>query len=401
MYDYLLLILIVVAIAIGWWLGRYDRKKSQRITKASSRVSKDSQKNQRQNFYITGVNYLLNEQPDQAIDTFIDLMDVNSDTVETHLALGNLLRKRGEIDRAIRVHQNLLACSTLPNQHLLYVRLDLARDYMTAGLFDRAERLLTELVHEDSDIRWASLSLLVDIYQQEKDWLKAIETAEQLVVRGGTKIRRALAHFYCELAHDALQKGHYGLARKNLSHAFKQDRYCVRVSLLQSELEIQLGNYKDAVRVLKRIRVQDPAFITESLSGLSYSYTMLDNPKAYLQYLNKCLEENPSISIVLELADLKCKVAGEKEAAEFIVTHLHERPSIRGLNQLIELQIALGQEQNNASLFVLKELTNELMKNKPIYQCQQCGFEGNALHWLCPSCKTWGSVKPIQGLEGE
>jgi len=193
MDNWLLYILMVGAIAIGWWLGRRERFSG----KSAEAIGPN---------YYEGLNFLLKEQPDRAVATFIQDLEVNNDTLETHLALGGLLRRRGELEKAVVVHENILSKAKLERGTVLKVRLELARDYLLAGLLDRAEALLLELVQEEGHIQRESLRLLLEIYEREKEWTRAIETARRLV-RGNEseKYDHAIAHYYGEIALEQME----------------------------------------------------------------------------------------------------------------------------------------------------------------------------------------------------
>ncbi|NNF96569.1 MAG: tetratricopeptide repeat protein, partial [Halobacteria archaeon] len=184
----ILFFLLPIAALSGWWLGR--RSKARRQEESSLELPSS---------YLRGLNYLLNEQQDKAIDLFIQLLDVDNDTVETHLALGSLFRRRGEVDRAIRIHQNLIARPTLSKEQRMQALFELGQDYMRAGLLDRAETLLGELIGNEPHTV-AALQHLLDIYQQEKDWDKAIQIAQRLESRTGQSKRNLIAQYYCEKA---------------------------------------------------------------------------------------------------------------------------------------------------------------------------------------------------------
>ena len=229
MSDLALFLVIFSAVGVGWWLGR---RATAQTTGGGDSLGLPSQ-------YYQGLNYLLDDQPDGAIDAFIDALEVNSDTFETHVALGNLLRRKGEVDRAIRIHQNLLARAGVPTRHLHVAHLELARDYISAGLLDRAEQLLQDLVRESSEQRVAGLGYLLEIYQHERDWEQAIEVAKKLVPRTNLLSRGEvekcavlvpLSHFCCELAEPKIQANDAPGARSQLKQALEYEKNCVRAS---------------------------------------------------------------------------------------------------------------------------------------------------------------------------
>lgn len=392
MNDTSLILLLVVAIAIGWLLGRIDRRKNNPPEQDPPTTSKE---------YFKGLNYLINEQPDRAIDVFVKALDVNSDTVDTHLALGSIFRRRGETDRAIRIHQNLLARTSLSRSQREHVQLELAQDFLSAGLLDRAEELLRDLIEQGGEYRSRAIRALLKIFEREKEWSRALEMGELLLKAGSDSILSSLAHYCCELVEEAANKDDLVTARQLLKQALQYDKNCVRASLLQGQLEFESENYKDAIKALKRIKNQDPDFVPESLPNLSDCYVQMGQEKELVRYLKGCLDDKPAVSLVLTLADLKFKSEGEAGAIKVIADYLRAHPSIRGLNRLINLQFEKSEGEARENLSILKQLTEQLMERKPIYHCSHCGFSGKSLHWRCPGCNRWGTIKPIRGLEGE
>jgi lipopolysaccharide biosynthesis regulator YciM len=389
-------LLIFCAIGIGWLLGYRARKKTE--TEASRSKAFHEQ-------YYKGLNYLLNDQPDAAIDTFIQTLEVSSDTLETHLALGNLMRRKGEVERAIRIHQNLLSRPSLPKHQLHQAHLELARDYVSAGLLDRAERLLSELVVESDELREVAQWHLLDVYQNERDWDKAIETARQLKPKKlpgkDRELSKSSAHFYCEKAIRALRKKDYRQVKALVKQALLCDRDCVRASLIGGQMNYEMERYKPAIKSLKRIRQQDPDFVSESIDLLRKCYCALEDIDGLLAYLNEFNEEHPSVSVMLAIAELLKECEGEERAEAFIASQLKTRPSLRGLDSLIDIHVNHASGRARENLTILQKLVQRLIASKPVFKCATCGFAGKQQHWFCPGCKHWGSIKPIQGLEGD
>ncbi|MGD8785505.1 MAG: lipopolysaccharide assembly protein LapB [Thioalkalispiraceae bacterium] len=385
----LLFLLLPVAAISGWWIGK--RNKSSVSISPSSEIPID---------YIKGLNYLLNEQPDKAIDVFIQMLDVNSETVETHLALGSLFRRRGEVDRAIRIHQNLIARPTLNAEQRMQALNELGHDYMRAGLFDRAEALFNELI-ESGPHTINALQQLMDIYQQEKDWEKAIEAARTLAFKTGTPQDNVIAHYYCELAEQEVRNNELQKALKLIKKALLTDRHCARASLLEGDIEARLGHYKAAIKAYRRIEGQDPDYIPEILEPLIKCYRQTDNIAEMVEYLREILDRHGGISVMLCLAELIREREGDAEAAEFITAYLERKPSLRGMDRLIDLALIHIKDPARDKLEALKNVTSQLLVNNPVYQCDVCGFHGKTLHWHCPGCKNWNTIKPILGVEGE
>ncbi|TDY02658.1 lipopolysaccharide assembly protein LapB [Thiohalophilus thiocyanatoxydans] len=385
----ILFLLLPVAALSGWWLGR--RGRIQRENDSGLELPSD---------YIKGLNYILNEQQDKAIDLFIQMLDVNSETVETHLALGSLFRRRGEVDRAIRIHQNLIARPTLNKSQRALALFELGQDYMRAGLLDRAESLFGELV-DSAPHSEAALHHLVEIYQQEKDWGDAIKAAQRLEQSAGLNLAYMVAQFYCEQADQALRQGEPSRALKLLRRAMNEDRQCVRASIMEGDIERSAGNYKAALKAYQRIEQQDPEYLSEVIQPMLECYRALQRTDDAINYFNTLLEKYAGISCMLVLADLIEMRDGEQAATEFITRFLKQRPSVRGMDRLIELNMGQASESVRDKLHVLKEVTDQILANKSVYTCQHCGFSGKSLHWQCPSCKHWNTIRPIHGVEGE
>ena len=387
----LLWLLLPVAAASGWFAARRSLAREQDRHKRGKDLNID---------YFKGLNYLLDEQPDKAIEVFIRMVEVDSETVETHLALGNLFRRRGEVDRAIRIHQNLIARPTLSHEQRTHALLELAEDYMRAGVLDRAEGLFLELIERKAYTRRA-LEHLVDIYQQEQDWDKAITVTRQLGEVSGKAHNDVIAQYYCEMAEQALDNGDLSNAMQMLKRAGGYDRNCVRASILRGNIELKRGDIKAALKAYKRVADQDIEFLPEVLPQLEACYERLGDPTGIVSYLMSILPRYTGISAILAVAEQIRKQNGDKEAMKFVIEQLGRRPSVKGLKWVIELSLEHSKGEARNNLNILDELTSKLLEGKPVYRCTQCGFSGKSLHWQCPGCKQWNSVKPIQGVEAE
>lgn len=397
MNELLVFTLLFVAIGIGWLLGR---RGSRKVAAAPELPSQ----------YYKGLNYLLDGRPDGAVDAFITALEVNSETLETHIALGNVLRKKGEVDRAIRIHQNLLARPSLPRSQVHQAHLELARDYISAGLLDRAERLLLDLVNESPELRRTAQHYLLEIFQSEREWKSAVEVALKLLPRksllgsssvetageGGQDVSVALAHYYCEIAAGKITRGKLQQAHKLLQQALSTDKQCVRASIMMGDVEYRSGHYKAAIKALRKVRMQDSDYISETVGLLRQCYRELEDEVALKAYLEDCLDEHASATLVLAVADDIRDARGNEEAGEFLSSQLSRQPSLRGLAKLISLQMDHAEGGERDKLDLLQELANRLVADRNAYRCSHCGFAGKHLHWFCPGCKTWGTMKTIR-----
>ena len=392
-----LFLLVFTAIACGWLLGRFAIGASP-LPGGASKAYRD---------YFRGLNYLLNDRPDEAIETFLGTLEVSKETLETHVALGNLMRRKGDVERAIRIHKNLLARPQLPPAQSQRAQLELARDYISAGLYDRAEQILQELVQGSEELRSTCLRHLIEIYQAERDWTKAIVTATRLLPRRNLflsapdpdpELDAAIAHFHCELAQTALDKNEFDGARAHLQQALIRDPKSVRASLLQGLLEYRAGQFQLAIDALQRIPKQHPALLVEALDNLRTCYDALGKREQLAPFLRQCLTHYPSTKVALAIAEEIGHREGADIALQFLIEQMRARPTLRGLQQLVALQHADG---NASSTEILQALLQKLVSSKPAFKCTHCGFSGRQLHWQCPSCKNWNTLQPIVGSEGD
>ena len=384
-----LAMLLPLAALSGWALGRRNSERSRRA--GVSELSSS---------YFRGLNYLLNEQPDKAIEVFLKLAEFNRDTVETHLALGNLFRRRGEVDRAIRVHQHLIARPNLSNQEKTIALLELGEDYMRAGLLDRAETLFTDLVAMDAQVP-SALRHLIGIYQHEKDWGKAIDHARRLENISGDSQGPVIAQFYCEQAEQARAAKNFGDAHAHLQHAFESQPECVRAYIVLGHVEMLQGHLDAAAEAFERVATLDVDFVPEVLPPLLDCYARLQQMERAEKFLLDAIERSQGVTPVIALARLYASTQGEQAAVDFLTRQLRQRPSVRGLMSLIGATLHRSEGEARENLLILQDLTRKLIEGQAMYRCSRCGFGAKAHHWQCPSCKTWGSVRPIHGVAGE
>ncbi len=381
----LLWLLLPLAAASGWWAARLD----QRHRRARSGRDLPSA-------YFKGLNFLLNEQPDKAIEVFTKVLAVDSDTVEIHLALGNLFRRRGEVERAIRIHQNLIARPNLDKQQRSHALLELGQDYLKAGLFDRAENLFLELsetrLHNEQALRF-----LTQIYQQEKEWDKAIDMCRTLAQVSGKNYDDVIAQFYCEQAEQARAGQNLPEARALIREALASDRNCVRASMLLGDIEAQEGRQREAIKAWMRIEEQDPHYLVEVAERIAESFRRLDDEPGLYAYLSGVLQQHGGVALMLALAETIRRRDGVAAAETFVADWLHRRPSVQGLQYLIDLHLAEAEPSARDDLSLLKGIIGVLAEQQQGYVCGQCGFRVRSLHWQCPGCKRWNSIRPLPG----
>ncbi|MEN8169639.1 MAG: lipopolysaccharide assembly protein LapB [Pseudomonadota bacterium] len=383
----LLFLLLPLAALSGWLIGRRRKGQNDKASDDCFSLSQD---------YFKGLNYLLNEQSDKALEVFIQMSELDSETVELHFTLANLLVKRGEVDRAIRIHQNLIARPTLSPHDRNRALYELAQDYMRAGLLDRAEGLFSELV-DDVSFGQQSRQQLLDVYQQEKEWDKAIVIARRLHdLKSGSQT--VLAHFFCEQANEALQQGDSSLAMKRVRRAFNEDRNSVRASLIEAKIHLRNQNHRAAIKSLKKVTQQNSEYLPLILEPLQQAYEQQGNLDEYVAFLRQLPDEG-SLSSALKLSEQLQHREGNENATQLLTPLLRRRPSLRILKRLLELRA--NKRSDDAELQLALITLDKFLADKPVFHCENCGFSSKTMQWQCPSCKQWDRVKPIHGIEGD
>ncbi len=386
----LLFLLLPVAAGYGWVMGRNSLRQAQR--KQSKILSRH---------YFKGLNFLLSDQPDKAVDTLIKMINLDSDTADTHIAMGNFFRHRGELDRAIKIHQNLVNQKDVDTAHQHAALQELGKDYIQAGFLERAENAFTQLLQSEKHALEAQTQLF-NIYQTTKEWDRGIELAEKLfAIQGETdEICQRISHFYCEQAQLLVRKGDDKEAEKLLHRAIMSDEKNVRPWLLLADIAIRTQDYDQAMDYLGEVPKRDVSWFSEAVPLLEKCAESSDNwekLEAMLeQYWQKCA------TAYLAKVNLLARRGDKPKAAEVLLEQLRTHPTMKGFKTLMKLYIELqAQQQATDSLQLLSELVEAQINQRPKYRCHGCGFSGRQIHWLCPSCKKWGLVKPIKGLDGE
>lgn len=388
MIEALWLVSVIAAAWLGGWVARNMSRRGER--KRNRMFSRR---------YFQGLNYLLSEQPDKAIQVFLEMAEVNKDTVETHLALGSLFRRRGEVDRAIRLHQNIISKQHLDEGQRTKALLELGEDYMRAGLFDRAERLFSELTQRGTHAP-SALRHLLDIYQQEKDWPKALEMAQQLESLTGDRMGVIMAHFSCELAEADIRAGELEAARKHLRSARQYDAQSIRARILLARIARQQSQEDEALKLFEEIVDMDSDFLPQILDDyLACADASGQQTHAEAQ-LREWAGRHHSISVVLKLTSMIRESDGVDAAARFLADELSNNPSVRGLDRLIELKLNGGPEIESGDE-ILRAVAQRLLARQPTHRCAHCGYSGHTHYWQCPSCKQWGTTRVIHGVLGD
>ncbi|KRW82952.1 lipopolysaccharide assembly protein LapB [Marinobacter sp. P4B1] len=382
-------LLLTVAVAAGWVVGRYSKQRHR------SRKSIDNEDSVRDRLQFLFTNY-----SDQAVENFVQSLAVNRDTVSLHLSIGSHFRNKGETDRAILIHQNLLARPELPARYTPQVTFELAMDYLNAGLLDRAEALFHQLMGDREYGRRAAQEL-IELYQQEREWEKAAQVAQTLTRSDADPAMfKTLAYITCELSDAALNKDDRWTSQKLAKEALDYDRSCVRATLLLMKMQIRQGNYREAGNQSLKVFEQNPDFGPEAVDRLMKLEREHGDVGRLAKKLRKLYEQYPGTSLLLALVESVERSAGRPAAIDLLRQELELRPSVRGLLRLVEIAgYEKGMTTDEGRL--VSRIGHLILANRPVYRCVSCGFSGQQLHWLCPSCKQWETVRPIQGVEAE
>lgn len=391
MNELLLLATLISAIAIGWFLGRRPfRRKNIPPKTTTSQLNKD---------YFTGLSYLLNDQQDQAIETFMRVLEINPETIDTHIAMGNLFRSKGETDKAIRLHQNLFARPSLGKELTQQVQLELARDFLAAGLFDRAERLLVELSDALSlEIQQQSHQLLIKIYEQEKEWQKAISISSGRLLKEQPKQKTAVAHYYCEQAEQLISRADFSQAKKLLKQALYNDPQCIRANWVSAELEFKNNNTRKGRSILLRIPEQDPRYYSMVLPKINDQL----NEREMHDLLDKAISAFPSRTAI----DLKTQLLNQEKGLQAAIEYLEALIKDKQLSSPFLAAMTLQRLAEQLTPGVLKHRLETLEQmlfrheqSNHILRCLQCGFKSRQAEiWQCPKCRSWGSIRPDDAL---
>lgn len=373
--------------ALGWMAARIDIK--QLVTE--SRALPLS--------YFKGLNFLLNEQPDKAIEAFIEVVKVDPQTIELHFALGSLFRRRGEVERAIRMHQNLLERADLAPEQRENALFELAQDYLKAGLLDRAEELFLRL--EGTRHEQAGLKFLLEIYEQEKDWLKAIEISRRMDSITGQSSAKDIAHFYCELGAGEMLHSRPDQARRYLEEALSVNRKCTRANMLLGDLEAESKRYEEAIEDWKRIESQNPAYLSLVAEKLLEAYKAVGKLNQGLHLLKGYLSGYPSLDLLNVVFQAILEKEGAKPAYHVVRDELRRNPTLLGLDKLLEAQLVEAPLERRNDLELIKNLVHHHTRSLAMYRCDHCGFRARQFYWHCPACGHWETYPPRRTEERE
>jgi len=386
----LLWLLLPVAAAAGWFAGRRSGNAS---------AAPDAYWNYTSNFH-KGLNFLLNDRQSNPADLFDNLSDSDRDTADTHLALGNLYRRRGEVDKAILLHESLSERPELGEEVVALARYELARDYDSAGLLDRSEALFRELVEQGQCEEDAYTSLL-QLHERERDWAGAVEVAEQLESVGGVRTRSLVAHYHCELAEQARSDGYADEAASLLEKALQENPECARAHMMLATIAMEKNDPDAAIKHYDSVEKVRPELMPEIIQPRFEALIQSGNSATLEEFIKHIQSQRNAYSVIRTTRTVLEQHYGYELADKFFKQQILKRPSLKGLRDWAQDQLEISKPDERDKVAVICSMLDKVVEDKPAYQCGNCGFRGNDLHWRCPSCGTWDSVQTIIGVEGE
>jgi lipopolysaccharide biosynthesis regulator YciM len=384
-FEFWWLLALPVFFGMGWMAARVDLKSLL----SESRAMPSS--------YFRGLNFLLNEQPDKAIESFLQVAKENPQTVELQFALGSLFRRRGEVDRAIRMHQDLVNREDLPEDERRQASLELAQDFFKAGLLDHAEQVLAKmaLVDPSAEVH----RHLLDIYIQEKDWEKAIDAARKLEVSAKRNYQKEIANYYCELAIGEQLHGRAAVAQEHLDRALEANRKCVRANILRGEWLARAGQHQQAIEAWKSIEQQDPAYFGLAAEGMLESYKVLGRLGEGLSLLRGLQHRYPGLDLLNVVYQATSEHEGDDAAWRLVRDEVRRNPTLVGLDRLIDAELVRAPPERRQDLTLMKDLVHSHAQALAVYLCANCGFKARQFFWQCPACGGWETFPPRRTAE--
>ena len=376
-FEYWWLIVLPLFFTLGWLAARIDIR--QLLSESTTLPAT----------YFKGLNFLIDDQHDKAVEAFSEAISVNTDSLELHFALGSLFRRTGETDRAINMHLNMLDKKVLTANQKNAVKAELAQDYLKAGLFDRAEELFLGL--DDTRYRQPALNALLEIYGREREWSKAITTATELERLSGITFRVKIAQYYCELAMNYMIAQNPTDAREQLNLALNANKNCIRANVLLGDLEVEAGAHKMAISYWKRIEYQQPQYLGLIAKKMLKSYRADNDLKAGLEQLNTYLETYQLVAIMSVLYEATLTEEGADKAAKLARNELIRQPSLTTLDQLLQAR-AMANDVNDQDVQLMQQTVHNAIGNRAAYHCNECGFRAKQYHWQCPACNAWETL---------
>lgn len=369
--------LLLVAIACGWLLGRFQGRRS-----ATLRMSRDT---------LPSIDFLLAENNDRALDRLLDVEDISDEAVELYLNLGRIFRDKGQTEKSIQLHQNLFARTDLSDKAQLDVELELATDFLKSGLLDRAERLLCDLLLEEGHARGQAAGLLVQLYEEEKEWSAILKLYKSSKLPDIPDISSRVAQAACEYANELFLGGDFLESHKFLKFAIKVNPLCARANVIFAQVAASQHEYHEAIRCYLKALKQDSNVMLAVLPKMAECFIELGDLQGLDQQLSLHWQNNHDVEVLVTRVKLLADQNFQQQAIEILLTELFQHPSNQGFFALVEMVVDHKAALNTSQLMSVYDILRRIVETESKYLCRSCGFKAMEHHWRCPSCKNWSS----------
>lgn len=395
-----LVVALFVAAAAGWLVAQFRVRErapppppAERSKRSGLPRSQEPPRRLNED-YLKGLGFLLNEEPDKALEVFLAMVDVDNETVETHFALGSIYRRRGEVERAIRIHENIMARPSLSSEHRLEAMFALAEDYFRAGLFDRAERSFRQLAEGDGR-RVSALRYLLRIYEQQRDWDQAIAVHNELTALASPEQPTAIAHYHCELAEQARERGDVDAAREHLHRAREVQRNFPRGALIRADIALDMNEPQIAATLCQRVVELHPRLLALALPRVLRAARGSD-AKEIERRFNAWIRPEPSARAELAYAAIVAGLEQESFVRDCLPDLLREDPS---LGEIVRSVAGDPGQLTSQQRTDLASSLARILRRTQRYRCVDCGFASASHFWQCPGCRAWDAFAPVALLD--
>ena len=365
--------------ALGWFAARVDIRYVLRDARALPSA------------YFRGLNFLLREQHDKAVESFIDVSRRDPHALDLQLALGSLFRRQGRVGEATSIHQSLVDRHDLPKEKRELAQFELAQDFHAAGLFDRAENVYEQLT--GSAYEAEAVTKLASVLEQEKVWQKAIAARERIQRLSGEPQGRFIAQYHCELADLALAAGDQKQVETQLAGALESNRNSARVPLITFRAAMKAGDHTAALaalQALQRTRPELTVLISDDIVAL---FEKLGKPQEAVEQLAAAQSEVSTTLGLSRLVDASMKLEGRDQALGRLTRALRSQPSAREVARLLELESNKHDASAASTMKDVAQLLRNATEKTPGFHCGHCGFRAPRYYWKCPGCNEWESFR--------
>ncbi|ARB03592.1 TPA: lipopolysaccharide assembly protein LapB [Neisseria lactamica] len=373
------IILLPVFFAMGWFAARVDMKT---VLKQAKSIPSG---------FYKSLDALVDRNSGRAARELAEVVDGRPQSYDLNLTLGKLYRQRGENDKAINIHRTMLDSPDTVGEKRARVLFELARNYQSAGLVDRAEQIFLGL--QDGEMAHEARQHLLHIYQQDRDWEKAVETA-RLLSHDEQTYQFEIAQFYCELAQASLFKSNFDAARFHIGKALEANKKCTRANMILGDLEYRLGNFPAAVDAYAAIEQQNHAYLSMVGEKLYEAYAAQGKPEEGLDRLTGYMQTFPELDLIQVVYEKSLLLKGEKEAAQTAVELVRRRPDLNGVYRLLGLKLSDLNPAWKADADMMRSVIGRQLQRSVMYRCRNCHFKSQAFFWHCPACNKWQTFTP-------